>query len=144
VEFLLDRGVDPGLQNDDGQTGLLWAAYGTHLDVVKLLLRRGSPVDVKDQGFHAKPWSWRWSPGVTPRTAQNANVATKWSLYWLGQAQNSTRTGMSTTKTGGAPQRKCNLTRACSRRSLARFRQVKRRSERGGGKAVPDKTDPWR
>jgi ankyrin repeat protein len=48
VEFLLDRGVDPGTHNDRGQTGLHWAMYGPHVNVVTVLLRHGAPVNARD------------------------------------------------------------------------------------------------
>ena len=48
AEFLLDRGVDPGTHNDRGQTGLHWAMYGPHVNVVTLLLRHGAPVNARD------------------------------------------------------------------------------------------------
>jgi ankyrin repeat protein len=72
VAFLLERGVDPGLHNDGRQTGLHCAAYGAHVDVVKLLLQRGSPVDVKEEGFHATAldvalWVWGNSPDRVER-----------------------------------------------------------------------------
>jgi len=53
AEFLLEQGVDPCLRNDAGQTGLHWAAYGADVDLVRLLLQRDSPADVRDEGFHA-------------------------------------------------------------------------------------------
>lgn len=67
VEFLLDCGVDPGARNDGDQTGLHWAAYGARADIVKLLLERGAPLDVRDQGYHATPldvalYVWHTSP----------------------------------------------------------------------------------
>jgi ankyrin repeat protein len=63
ARFLLDRGVDPGARDDEGQTALHWAAWSPQIDVTKLLLQRGAPVDAKDQRFHATPldvalWSW--------------------------------------------------------------------------------------
>lgn len=45
VEFLLDRGVDPRVANDNGMTGLHWAAHGGQLDTVKLLLARDAPLE---------------------------------------------------------------------------------------------------
>jgi ankyrin repeat protein len=54
VEFLLERGVGSVLRNADGQTGLHWAAYGAHVEAVKLLLQR-VPIDLKDNNFHATP-----------------------------------------------------------------------------------------
>jgi ankyrin repeat protein len=72
VEFLLEKGIDPGLRNSDGQTGLHWAAYGADVDLVRLLLQRGSPADVKDDGFHATPldlalFVWANSPDMSDR-----------------------------------------------------------------------------
>ena len=63
AKFLLDRSVDPATRNDEGQTGLHWAAWGPHVDVIQLLLERGAPVDAKDERFHATPldmalWTW--------------------------------------------------------------------------------------
>jgi ankyrin repeat protein len=34
---------------------LHWAAYGAHIEVVRLLLQRGVSIDVKDDNFHATP-----------------------------------------------------------------------------------------
>ena len=48
AEFLLDRGVDPGTSNERGQTGLHWAMYGPHVEVVRMLLRHGAPVNALD------------------------------------------------------------------------------------------------
>ena len=58
VRFLLDQGVDPGVRNPDGQTGLHWATYGPHVEIADLLLKRGAPVNVKDDAFHAPPIRW--------------------------------------------------------------------------------------
>lgn len=55
AEFLLERGVNVAARNSEGQTALHWANFGPHLDVIKLLLERGAPVDVKDDRFHATP-----------------------------------------------------------------------------------------
>jgi hypothetical protein len=67
VEFLLERGVDPGSHNDGHQTGLHCAAYGAHVHIVKLLLEHRAPIDVKDANFNATPldvalWVWDHSP----------------------------------------------------------------------------------
>jgi hypothetical protein len=64
AEYLLGRGVDPAARNEDGQMALHWANYGPHLDVIQLLLERGSPVDARDIQFHAAPIDmalWTWS-----------------------------------------------------------------------------------
>ena len=55
VGYLLERGIDPGLRNAEGRTGLHWAAYGAHGDVVKLLLDCGAPVHAQDERFQATP-----------------------------------------------------------------------------------------
>lgn len=64
AEYLLDRGVDVAARNSDGQTALHWANYGPHLDVVRMLLERGAPINVLDGRFHAAPldmalWTWQ-------------------------------------------------------------------------------------
>jgi ankyrin repeat protein len=63
VEYLLDRGVDPATANEEGQTGLHWACWGPHIEVIRLLIQRAAPVDVTDSRFHAMPidmalWTW--------------------------------------------------------------------------------------
>ena len=72
AEFSLDRGIDPATRNNDGQTSLHWANYGPHIDVIKLLLERGAPVDAKDNRFHATPldmalWTWNNTPDKEER-----------------------------------------------------------------------------
>lgn len=60
VEFLLDHGIEVGAQlpRPHGQTGLHWAAYGAHVDTVRVLLKRHAAVDVKDQTFGTTPLGW--------------------------------------------------------------------------------------
>ena len=63
ADFLLDRGVDLEAHNEEGQTGLHWAAWGAHIDVLRLLLKRGASVHIKDNRFHAIPLDmalWLW------------------------------------------------------------------------------------
>jgi hypothetical protein len=48
VEFLLGKGADLHAQNENGLTSLHLAAVGGHLDTVKLLVERGSPLEVKN------------------------------------------------------------------------------------------------
>jgi hypothetical protein len=48
VDFLLERGVDVGQQDDRGMTGLHWATHGGHLDTVKLLLERKAPLELEN------------------------------------------------------------------------------------------------
>jgi ankyrin repeat protein len=58
VRFLLDKGVNPGVRNGDGQTGLHWSTFGPHVDITEMLLQRGAPVNVKDDAFQATPIRW--------------------------------------------------------------------------------------
>jgi hypothetical protein len=58
VEFLLEHGTDAAAPLRRGDTGLHWAAYGGHPDIVRLLLARGAPVDVKDDVHDATPEGW--------------------------------------------------------------------------------------
>lgn len=46
VEVLLEKGVDAAANDVDAMTGLHWAAAGRHLEVVKLLLQWGAPLEV--------------------------------------------------------------------------------------------------
>jgi len=48
VEFLLQRGVDVHAQNGNGMTGLHLASVGGHLEIVKRLIGRGSPLEVRN------------------------------------------------------------------------------------------------
>lgn len=48
VELLLEHGVDPGAKDRDGMTGLHRAAGNRHLDIVRLLLRRGAPLEARN------------------------------------------------------------------------------------------------
>jgi len=59
VDFLLRQGIgnDAKLPHD-GQTGLHWAAYGGHLETVKLLLERGAPVNATDESYGGTPLEW--------------------------------------------------------------------------------------
>jgi len=47
VKFLLERGVDPNVRNNPGDTPLHYAAERGHLDVVKFLLERGADPNVR-------------------------------------------------------------------------------------------------
>jgi ankyrin repeat protein len=48
VDFLLERGVDPGAKDHQAFTPLHWAAFNGHVDAVRLLLSRGAPLEVKN------------------------------------------------------------------------------------------------
>jgi len=72
VKFLLEKGTDPAFRNINGQTGLHWAAYGAHAEVVELLLQHRSPIDTKENNFQAQPldvalYVWDTSPDEAQR-----------------------------------------------------------------------------
>jgi hypothetical protein len=60
VEFLLETDkikINARLRHD-GQTGLHWAAWQGHAETVDALLRRGAPVDAKDESYGGTPLGW--------------------------------------------------------------------------------------
>ena len=80
VRFLLERGVGPGVRNREGQTGLHWAAYGPHVDIVKLLLKHGAQVDVREEHFKGTPldwalYTWMLTKGAHERKRSYAAIA---------------------------------------------------------------------
>lgn len=48
AEFLLDKGTDLSAADSMGQTSLHWAVMGGHLEIVKMLLDRHAPLEVKN------------------------------------------------------------------------------------------------
>lgn len=62
VTLLLDAGEDPGRYNPDGfhghSTPLHQAVWSNHLDVVRLLVERGAPLDVRDKLHHGTSLGW--------------------------------------------------------------------------------------
>ena len=48
VEFLLQKAVDVGMQDSDGQTGLHWAVIGGQLQTMKALLQQQAPLEVEN------------------------------------------------------------------------------------------------
>jgi len=48
VRFLLDRRVDLA-EPKGGQTALHWAAMGAHVEMIKLLIERGAPLEAKNE-----------------------------------------------------------------------------------------------
>ena len=48
VEFLLDKGVDPGAGANTAQTGFHYAAHSGHLEIVKLLIARKVSMEMKN------------------------------------------------------------------------------------------------
>uniref|UniRef100_M8BJ89 Uncharacterized protein n=1 Tax=Aegilops tauschii TaxID=37682 RepID=M8BJ89_AEGTA len=48
MRYLLDRGADPAVHDDNGSTPLHYAAEEGHCEAVRLLLSKGVPVDPVD------------------------------------------------------------------------------------------------
>ena len=57
VTFLLENGMRVAAR-PHGETGLHQAAYAGHAAIVKLLLKRKAPVDVKDRRYDNTPLGW--------------------------------------------------------------------------------------
>jgi hypothetical protein len=59
VRFLFDQGFKPDWNFRHGETGLHWASYGGHAEIVELvLLKTNAPVNAKDQTHEGTPLSW--------------------------------------------------------------------------------------
>lgn len=59
VAFLIERGMDVNTPlRPHQQTGLHWAAFGGHSQIVERLLRTGAHVDVTDGTFGTTPLMW--------------------------------------------------------------------------------------
>jgi ankyrin repeat protein len=58
IGFLFDRGFKPDDHFMHGQTGLHWASYGGHAEVVEMLLRSNVPINAKDQIHEGTPLGW--------------------------------------------------------------------------------------
>lgn len=62
VTLLLDAGEDPDRYNPEGchshATPLHQAVWGSHADVVRLLVERGARLDIRDQVFDGTPRGW--------------------------------------------------------------------------------------
>jgi hypothetical protein len=57
AEFLLGLGLKVDAMAD-GISGLHWAAYNAHVDIIKLLLERKSPVELRDGRHGGTPLGW--------------------------------------------------------------------------------------
>jgi hypothetical protein len=58
VRFLFERRFKPDWNFRHGETGLHWASYGGHAEIVELLLKTDAPINVKDQTHKGTPLSW--------------------------------------------------------------------------------------
>jgi hypothetical protein len=58
VRFLFDRGFKPDWNFRHGETGLHWACYGGHPEIVELLLKTDAPVNAKDRTHGGTPLVW--------------------------------------------------------------------------------------
>jgi hypothetical protein len=58
IRFLLGRGFKPDGDFMQGETGLHWAAYGGHAEIVDLLLKANLPVNTKDKIHGGTPLGW--------------------------------------------------------------------------------------
>jgi ankyrin repeat protein len=67
ADFLLEKGVAPGAQDGQGETGLHWAAHAGHLDTVKLLIKRKAPLEVKNRYGGTVLGQATWSAINAPR-----------------------------------------------------------------------------
>ena len=70
VGFLLSRGVAIG-EIHRGQTGLHWAAFGGHFEIVNLLLEKNPPLDVRDESWNNTPLGGALHGWAHPPTAAN-------------------------------------------------------------------------
>ena len=55
VKLLLERGAQVDLQDNNGQSPLMWASNMGQTEVVKLLLERGAQVDLRDNNGDSAP-----------------------------------------------------------------------------------------
>jgi ankyrin repeat protein len=58
VKFLFERSFKPDWKFMHGETGLHWASYGGHAEIVDLLLKTDAPVNAKDQTHDGTPLTW--------------------------------------------------------------------------------------
>jgi ankyrin repeat protein len=58
VTFLIDHGARVAMEDDAGQTPLHWATFGPHVEVTRMLLANGAPVNARDHRFNATPLDW--------------------------------------------------------------------------------------
>jgi hypothetical protein len=81
VEFLLEKGVNVNAM-PHGETGLHCAAYGGQLNIVRLLLERRSPLDIKDKTYDATPLGGHSTVGAIHPKPGTAAI-TRSSCFWF-------------------------------------------------------------
>jgi len=96
AEFLIENGADVKVQDGNGMTGLHTAALGGHLDTVKLLLRRGSPLELENvwggavlantlwAALHSDP-NVDYAPIVEAVIGAGARVEPEFLTWWMAQ-----------------------------------------------------------
>jgi hypothetical protein len=57
-QFLLERGVPADIHPVAGQTGLHWAAFAGHADIVQMLLAATAPVNATENAHGGSPLGW--------------------------------------------------------------------------------------
>jgi ankyrin repeat protein len=73
AEYLLDKGVDPYAGMRTGLSGFHWAASSGKLDVIKLLIERKVPMDVKSMYDSTVLWQALWS-AINEHTEFHAQI----------------------------------------------------------------------
>ena len=68
AKFLLDQGVDPAARDGNAMTALHWAAASRCLGLVKLLIERGAPLEVRNTWGGTVLDSTVWFAVNSPRT----------------------------------------------------------------------------
>ena len=58
IEMMLRLGWPADVRDASGATALHWAAYHGNVAIVRQMLERGAPVDVKDRTFDGTPFDW--------------------------------------------------------------------------------------
>jgi ankyrin repeat protein len=58
VRLLLEMGCPPDAAGSDGATALHWAGFHGDVELARLLLKAGAPIDVVERTFQARPLGW--------------------------------------------------------------------------------------
>jgi ankyrin repeat protein len=75
VDTLLALGFDPGWESEWGGTALHWVAWHGRPAMVKHLLARGAPVNVRDSRFGSSPLAWAAHGSQNCRSADDDYIA---------------------------------------------------------------------